>query len=224
MFAVAAGATGSAHAAWLVTGSSSSCGEQGCFDRGGQHSQTFSAANFLGPANINAVVFDRGLVRGFGDRTFTVSLWVNGGQTEVGSLGHFMVDPTHGGLFTLRGQDVLYDPSWGDLTMRIQLDDYSGGGFGGSGGFGSGGFGPGGFGGGKSGSARAPGEGGGGGAPEGGPNPLRAASLVNLAAPIEETPSAVLAPIPEPQTWALAILGLAGVGAALRRRPLPRSI
>jgi hypothetical protein len=194
-----------AQAAVILTGLSAGTCEGSCFNHG-TLTRTLSASQFTGgQMNINALLFNRGQLGAQSNSTFKITFWVNGGTDKVGDFGSFNVAGLVGDTFTLSSlNDFVYDPeAMGDLTIRIDLQN-----FGGGGGFG-GGFnvfnddstdftGP---------VVQTD-------LPDGGGDQGFTGGFQSAA-----TQSIVLAsPTPEPGAWALMIGGFMGAGAMLRRR------
>jgi hypothetical protein len=212
VFAVGAFALGSpaAQAAIFMPATLQATCLAACFDKGHAYQQTFAASSFSGRVSIGAFSFDRALLgQDHQTSVFHVTFWTADGR-EVGDFGHYMVGSLAGEVLTLHGQSFVFDPSLGNLTMKIELD--GSGSDAGGGGFAGGSAGPG--------VTSDPGA-----APAGDFIPLGVVNNSGLGFTppglIDNPgPQAPASAAPEPAAWALMILGFAGAGAILRRRRL----
>jgi hypothetical protein len=219
-----AAATPAQATAFLSASANDACGRDGCFS-GSTHTftQAFSANAFQGTVNVGSLLLDRGILGSMQDQLFKVSFHLADG-TELGSWGSFMIAVLGGQVVTLRGSDVQWDTSRGDLVLQLDLlvPDKGGVGGGGGGGGGGGFFAP------LAGRAFT-----GGGpsmtAADDGPGHTGDVVLPDVALDhAGQTPagvvSAVINPsinaVPEPAAWSLMILGFGAAGALLRRRRL----
>jgi hypothetical protein len=204
--AMMAGASSAHAASFLTVAANDLCAKSGCFDPSHGYSQTFSASGLSGPVHVGSLRLFKNLLGDLQYSVVKISFQLADG-TVVGDWGGFMVAVLGGDVVTLGGQAFNWDPSMGDLVVKLDavVPGFGRGGarsalFGGSGGSG---FGLGSaFGGGAS---RA--------APEAG-----AAPPAISAAAFDPPGVAAAAAAPEPSTWALAIGGFLGIGVAARHR------
>lgn len=200
-------------ATYLTVGPSSLCGESGCF--AGQKkvfTQTFSAAERgSGPIDISSLSLFRSVLGANANKAVKVTFVLADG-TEV-TWGRWTVGVMRGGeTVSIGGEALSWDPTLGDLTVRLELyDPGKDGARGGGGGWGFGGGGGGGdsLGGGGLGPpvlANLPAE-----------LPLGGLDLTGPLVRPSLPPQPIIA-VPEPGAWALMILGFGAAGAMLRRQ------
>lgn len=188
-----------AHAATLMPAAIQSTCLSSCFDQTHTYKQTISASSFSGPVSIGALNLDRALLgQNYQTSVFHVTFWTADGH-QVGDFGRYMIGSLGSDVVTLKGSSFAYDPSLGNLTMKIELDGFSSAG--GGGGFG---FTPGAappqridF------------------APPGGDDP--GLGFIPHGGVVSSDP-VLLVSVPEPASWALMVLGFGGAGSVLRRR------
>jgi len=188
-------AAGGASAATLVVAPDSACGKASCFGDGGVYTRTWSAKDVVGPVSISNLLLDRAVLGALGGETFRISFSLNG--EELGAWGHFSPDGLGGEVLSFSGQDVVWNPEDGDLVLTLALDiaPKDGGGLGG-------------------GVLRSPNA-------EGEP-PSFGGDDDETAPSVSFRQAAIMAPAPEPASWALMIAGFGLTGATLRaRRPAP---
>lgn len=190
----------------MPTSAAAGCQVSGCLSDYGLLSRTFNAGNFSGPTRIGSFSFDRSMLGTAS--AFRLTFWTADG-VQIGDFGSFDVSVLGGERLTLTGREFGYDPSQGNLIMRLQSSQpifgAGGGGFSfGGGGFGGGSWSGGGGGGGSSAAA------------------LGISQAANLPAAFAPGPNAVDAAValvaPEPTAWATMVLGFGVSGLWLRRR------
>jgi hypothetical protein len=201
---------GPAFAATILTMPlSAACGPSACISETGNLTRTISAAQFSGPTSVDAFSFDRRLLGGPGNSAFHLTFLTRDGE-KVGDFGNFDVRVLGGDVLTLRGHEFTYDPSKGDLIVRIDFNrrgadggGSAGGGFGGGGGASSGGAGDG--------PRDAPGL-----------DPPDLPGLPDAPPPGSSAdvmpPGDVAVAAPEPSAWSQLIAGFGATGIWLRRR------
>lgn len=187
------------------------CGKSGCLSQGGRFEQTFSGGDFRGLVSISALQLDRNILGDLAGQTFRLSFSLSDG-TALGSWGTWTMAGIGGEVWNIDGADFDWNADAGDLVMTIELVRRDSGAGGGGFGFGGGG-------------ARAPLESGAGGPGAGVPG---AGSGTNHSPPPFNLPAnhpiggaeivANPVAVPEPDSWALMILGFGGAGALLRMR------
>lgn len=196
MFGLAAAAmtASGAGAATLVVAPDSGCGKTTCFSDAGVYTRTWSAKDFGGAVNISNLLLDRAVLGALSGETFRISFSLNG--QEVGVWGRFNMSGLGGETLTFSGQDFVWNPEDGDLVLTLALDLAS---TGGGGGVSSGFF------------ARSPDV----------DDSTPTTDDADETAPTQGfRQAAIMAPAPEPASWALMIAGFGLTGAALRARRL----
>jgi hypothetical protein len=178
----------------LRTGTNPLCAATGCFANNVySYQQTFAANTFDGPSAISTLRLDRSLVGDMQGYVVKFS-FLRADGTEVANWGGWVLSMMGGReVVSVTGQAFDWDPSWGDLTLKMDLI---------APGSGSGGF-----------SSPAPlGDDPFAGRGSSGPS----SSVVDgIQAPPPGTETIVS--VPEPSTWAMMVLGFGGAGAILRR-------
>ena len=206
---LALGAAAPAGAATWISTAAAPCETAACKPAANSNSyfRVIRAADLAGVTNISSFLLDRDALGGATGAMFSLTFWTNAGEVKIGDFGHFMIDGLAGDQVNLMGREFAYDPAWGDLYVRVDIDKPATG-LGGMS-FGGGGGGGGGF-----------------AAPQSAPNDGGADDLPSFSSadnesisftPIVEENVAVIA-APEPTGWALMIAGFGGAGAMLRRR------
>jgi len=211
-------------AVFLHMGSGADCRGQSCFAASRHYERSWSAGLLQAPTLVNSITLNRSLLGRLQDNMFTVNFYSADGAL-VGSLGSFIIAGLVGDELTLSGQGFTWDPSQGDLTVRLTLADWAPPGHSNAGGGGGGGFVP---------FFRSPAS-----APpppqeetapffaappDAGPDGGPAAGVQPLVSPPpppgEPQPQLAVSGAPEPAAWGLMIAGFGLAGAALRRRRL----
>ncbi|MFL5296721.1 MAG: PEPxxWA-CTERM sorting domain-containing protein [Phenylobacterium sp.] len=174
------------------------------------------ATGFTASTLVNSFSFNRGLLGKLDGGMVHITFWSADGKTLLGDFGNYMTGVMGGDVLTVMGLGFLVDPDHGPIKFRFEHVGLGGDGGGEGGGFAGGG---GGF----------------GGAPlvSHGPEPFRGGddndnesagaflrtSSGPASAALTITQAATLvAIVPEPQTWALMLVGFGGLGAMLRRQ------
>jgi hypothetical protein len=200
-------------AVWMALDPAGGCGSLGCEAfTPGTYARTISAADLAGLSRISTFLLDRSLLADRPGAVFRLTFYA--GDQKVGDFGKFMIDMLAGDKVLLSGAGFDYDPSWGDLQVRVEIDggmvlkpEYA--------------------------ALMATGGGGGGGAFVGGGFSGTIASPLEFVQPgsddIDTTPppefgfepplvSDVIAAVPEPASWAMMILGFGLTGLLVRAR------
>jgi len=187
---------GSAEAMTLVVDPDAGCGKASCFGEAGTYTRTWSAKDFTGPVNVASLLMGRGVLGALDGETFRISFSLNG--EELGTWGRYNMAGIGGETLSFSGQELIWNPADGDLTLTLSLDPKpKPGQVAAFGGFSS--FDPG-----TTSSDKGP---------PPGPPPTALRETAHDAAPV-----------PEPSAWALMIVGFGSAGATLRlqrRRPAP---
>lgn len=118
--AVLAGAAAtSAQAATILAAPDSACAKSGCLGDGHVWSRTFSAGGASGPVTISDLQLFKSLLGDLQDNRIRISFQLADG-TVLGDWGAFVVAALGGEAVTLGGQAFTWDPSKGDLILRIE--------------------------------------------------------------------------------------------------------
>lgn len=206
--AITAAAAPAGAVTFLSAGATSACAASSCFSKNKTYTITWSAADFAGGrVGIQQLKLDRNVLGDKQDLVFKVGFQLAGGG-DVGEWGAFMIAGLSGDTVNIFGPGFTWDTYKGDLVMTLSLIQP---------GIGAGGGGmiPGGwrdepFEGGDPGRVAAD--------DEGGPmHDVVDASLLRAPTPSLQ-PSAASAAVPEPQAWAMMLLGFGVAGGLLRNR------
>jgi hypothetical protein len=198
--AAAAGPAGAV--TFLSAGTSSACAAGSCFANSKTYTITWSAADFAGkPVGIQQLKLDRKVLGDMQDFAFKIGFQTADGGA-VGDWGSYMIAGLAGDTVSIFGPGFMWDTHKGDLVLTLTLAIPDIGGAGGGNPVAS-------VGGGDS-SVTA----------DAGVGMLHDVVDDGLLSGVVRAagPSAVGAGAPEPQAWALMLLGFGAAGSLLRGR------